>query len=145
VKRRRDESGVTVVEFVIFTPILFLLMFGSVEIGLALFARHVAVTAAQEGARVAREDAANPKIDWQAASQTAAQGWVTDLLGNLVATAPVATPEQPVPLGGPYPEVGVNVTFSIVSVMPGLNFSENETSVGPVECFYTVNGDCDGD
>jgi hypothetical protein len=29
--------------------------------------------------------------------------------------------------------------------MPGLNFSENETSVGPVECFYTVNGDCDGD
>lgn len=150
-KRRRErdgESGVTVVEFVVLTPILFLLMFGSVQIGLALFARHVAVTAAQEGARVAREDAADPNstATWETDSTDAASGWVTDLLGDLVvATAnPIAQSQVAVPLTDPYPQVGVSVTFQIVSVMPGLDFTENATSIGPVECFYDVNGDCDG-
>jgi len=148
VKRRRDkESGVTVVEFVVLTPILFLLMFGSVQIGLALFARHVAVTAAQEGARVAREDAADPNSTWQTDSTNAASGWVTDLLGDLVVVTPnpIAQSEVTVPLTDPYPEVGVSVTFEIVSVMPGLDFTENATSTGPVECFYDLNGNCDGE
>jgi TadE-like protein len=152
-KRRRDgrrdgESGVTVVEFVVLTPILFILMFGSVDIGLALFARHVAVSAAQEGARVARQDAADPGSDWQASSADAAQNWVTSLLGDLVVIppdTPIANSYAPVPLDEPYPEVGVTVSFGIVSLMPGLTFSENASSVGPVECFYALNGDCDGE
>jgi Flp pilus assembly protein TadG len=144
-KRRRDrESGVTVVEFVVLTPILFFLMFGSVDIGLALFARHVAVSAAQEGARVAREDAADPGADWQTSSTTAASNWVTSLLGDLVSTTPNAQPVVKEPLNGPYPQVGVTVTFGIVSLMPGLDFTEDATSVGPVECFYTLAGVCDG-
>jgi hypothetical protein len=145
-KRRRDrESGVTVVEFVVLTPILFILMFGSVDIGLALFARHVAVSAAQEGARVAREDAADPSADWQSSSTDAASNWVTSLLGDLVSGTPNAQPLVKVPLADPYPEVGVTVTFGIVSLMPGLDFSEDASSVGPVECFYALNGVCDGE
>ena len=145
-KRRRDrESGATAIEFVVLTPILFLLMFGSVQIGLALFARHVAVSAAQEGARVAREEAANPNEDWRTDAQHAAGGWVTNLLGGLVLGAPVPQYEVKVPLNDPYPEVGAGVSFSIASVVPGWNFSLNATSVGPVECFYNVNGYCDGD
>jgi len=146
VKRRGDsESGVTVVEFVLFTPILFLLMFGSVQIGLALFARHVAISAAQEGAREARETAESPSTDWQTAAQGAATNWVTKLLGDLVVGAPTATPLAPVPLGDQYPEVGVQVQFSIVSIVPWWDFTMNASSVGPVECFYTVDGYCNGD
>ena len=145
-KRRRDrESGATAIEFVVLTPILFLLMFGSVQIGLALFARHVAVSAAQQGAREAREDAANTNVDWQTESTGAATGWVTDLLSDLVQGAPTAQPVVRVPLQDPYPEVGVSVQFSIVSVVPGWDFTQNATSVGPVECFYDVNGFCDGE
>jgi Flp pilus assembly protein TadG len=148
-KRRRDrESGVTVVEFVVLTPILFFLMFGSVDIGLALFARHVAVSAAQEGARVAREDAADPNADWQTSSTAAASNWVTSLLGDLVVAdpnTPMANSFAPVPLDEPFPQVGVTVNFSIISLMPGLRFTENASSVGPVECFYTLAGVCDGE
>ena len=53
--RQDKESGATAIEFVVWTPLLFLFMFGSVQFGLAMFARHVAVTAAEEGARTARE------------------------------------------------------------------------------------------
>jgi Flp pilus assembly protein TadG len=142
VKRRRDESGVTVIEFVILTPILFLLMFGSVQIGLALFARHVAVSAAQEGARTAREEAANPNENWQSDADGAASHWVTQLLGGLVQGAPIPSPQEPVPPGNPYPVVGTKVTFTIVTVMPGWNITVSATSVGPVECFYDLNGNC---
>jgi Flp pilus assembly protein TadG len=144
VRRRRDESGVTVIEFVILTPILFLLMFGSVQIGLALFARHVAVSAAQEGARTAREEAANRDENWQSDADGAASRWVTQLLGGLVQGSPNPKPENPVPLTDPYPEVGTTVSFTIVTVMPGWNITVSATSVGPVECFYDLNGICDG-
>ncbi len=145
-KRRRDkESGATAIEFVVLTPILFLLMFGSVQIGLALFARHVAVSAAQEGARKARETAESTTADWQTSATSTATGWVTQLLGSLVQGSPSAQPVVKVPLNEQYPEVGVSVQFSIVSVVPWWHFTLQAQSVGPVECFYDVNGYCDGD
>lgn len=145
-RRNQDkESGTTAIEFVVFTPLLFLLMFGSVQVGLALFARHVAVTAAQEGARTAREQAANPNADWQTLSIQASNGWVTSLLGHLVEGGPnFSTPFVQVPLTDPYPEVGTTVQFSIASVVPGWTFSVNAQSVGPVECFYIPDGHCNG-
>jgi ABC-type oligopeptide transport system substrate-binding subunit len=147
VKRRRQdrESGATVVEFVVFTPILFLLMFGSVQVGLALFARHVASSAAQEGARQARETAENTNVDWQTTATGAATSWVTQLLGTLVEGTPNAKALEPVPLQDQYPEVGVQVQFRIVSIVPGWHFTLKASSVGPVECFYTTAGYCDGD
>jgi Flp pilus assembly protein TadG len=145
-RRERDrESGATVVEFVVLTPILFLLMFGSVQIGLALFARHVAVSAAQEGARKAREEAANPNANWQTDADNATTSWVDQLLGNLLQGSPLPEPQEPVPLTAPYPEVGMKVTFNVVSVVPFWTFTVESTSVGPVECFYAVDGRCNGD
>jgi Flp pilus assembly pilin Flp len=145
VKRARDkESGATAVEFVVLTPLLFLLMFGSVQIGLALFARHVAISAAQEGARTAREQADSAGLDWQGDSTSAAKGWVTDLLGDLVDDGPTAQPLDPVPLNDQNPQVGVSVQFSIATVVPGWTFAFNAQSVGPVECFYTPAGFCNG-
>lgn len=144
-RRERDrESGATAIEFVVFTPLLFLLMFGSVQIGLALFARHVAVSAAQEGAREARETAVSTTTNWQSASTSAATNWVTQLLGTMVDGTPTAQPLEPVPLGNAYPEVGVSVQFDVVSVVPGWTFSVSSSSVGPVECFYQTDGHCNG-
>jgi Flp pilus assembly protein TadG len=146
-RRNRDkESGTTAIEFVVFTPLLFLLMFGSVQLGLALFAQHVAATAAQEGARTAREQAAGSATAvWTGNSQTAANNWVTQLLGHLVEGGPdFSTAFVKVPLTAPYPVVGVNVQFSVVSVVPWWTFTLSAQSVGPVECFYAPDGHCNG-
>lgn len=144
-ERGRDrESGVTVVEFVLFTPLLFLFMFGSVQLGLGLFARHVATSAAQEGARTARDEAINPNVNWEQQSQNAADTWVTELLGGLVDDGPHAVYQDPVPVGDVRPQVGVSVNFQIVTLVPGWSFSYNVESIGPVECFYTPQETCDG-
>lgn len=145
VRRGRDgECGATAIEFVVLTPLLFLLMFGSVQIGLALFARHVAISAAQQGARTAREQAISTTVDWRANSTTAAKNWVTQLVGDLLDGAPTAQALEPVPVGDQDPQVGVSVQFSIASVVPGWSFAMTAQSVGPVECFYTPAGYCDG-
>lgn len=143
--RRRDrESGVTVVEFVLLTPILFLLMFGTVEFGLVLYVRHVAVAAAQEGARTAREEAYTRPGDFVKDSKAAAEGWVNSLAGSLVEGQ-----VSPVMLGPSsvadirYPEVGVKLRFSVATVVPW-SFTVQAQSQGPVECFYTPQGTCNG-
>jgi Flp pilus assembly pilin Flp len=145
VRRGRDrESGATAIEFVVLTPLLFLLMFGSVQIGLALFARHVAISAAQEGARTAREQAISTTVDWRTDSTTVATNWVDQLIGDLVDGKPTAQPLEPVPIGAQDPQVGVSVQFSISTVVPSWTFTLNAQSVGPVECFYTPQGYCNG-
>lgn len=143
-RRGRDrESGATAIEFVVLTPLLFLLMFGSVQIGLALFARHVAISAAQEGARTAREQAVdNP--DWEGHATDTAKNWVTQLLGDLLNGSPDANPVITVPVGAQDPQVGVHVSFSIATVIPRWTFTLQAQSVGPVECFYTPAGYCNG-
>ncbi len=147
-RRRRErgdrESGITVIEFVLFTPLLFLFMFGSVQLGLGLFARHVATSAAQEGARTARDDAINPDVNWETLSTADARQWVTELLGGLVVGTPNAVPEGAASIGGKYPKVGVQVTFDIVSVVPWWQFHYEVESTGPVECFYTPQETCYG-
>lgn len=138
--RRDRESGATAIEFVLWTPLLFLLMFGSVQFGLAMFARHVAVTAAQEGARAGREqaypDSLTPHPDqWKTNARDTAKQWVTELIGGLV-----ADPRwEPVVTGDPTagnPTVAVTVRFSIVSAVPWWQFTVSGASQGPVECFY---------
>lgn len=148
--RRDRESGATAIEFVLWTPLLFLLMFGSVQFGLAMFARHVAVTAAQEGARAGREqaypDSLTPHPDaWKTNARDTAKKWVTDLIGGLVADPGW----EPVADGGPTgqnPTVTVTVQFSIVSAVPGWRFTVSGVSQGPVECFYGTGnqeGECE--
>jgi Flp pilus assembly protein TadG len=137
--RRERESGATAIEFVLWTPLLFLLMFGSVQFGLAMFARHVAVTAAQEGARSAREHLETDR-QWRPHATAAARDWVDNLIGGLLTgdlQAQIVGPTK-----GAYPEVGVSVSFSIVSAVPGWNIKVGATSEGPIECYYTTAGQC---
>lgn len=50
---KRQRSGATAVEFAIVSPILFMILFGCIEIGLAHMILHTTEAAAYEAARVA--------------------------------------------------------------------------------------------
>jgi Flp pilus assembly protein TadG len=150
VKRRRErgtdrESGVTVVEFVLLTPILFLLMFATIEFGLVLYARHAAVAAAQEGARTAREERYTNPDGWKQDTKNVTTRWVTSLVGKLVDGGVVnATPTQQGSLtASRFPGAGVTLKFNVVTIVPW-QFTVHAESSGPVECFYTPGGLCDG-
>ena len=49
--RRTSDSGMTAIEFVVLTPVLFFMIFATVQFALYFFADHVAQAAAQAGAR----------------------------------------------------------------------------------------------
>jgi hypothetical protein len=55
----KDQDGATLVEFALIVPLLFLLLFGTIEFGLFLFNKHIITNSSREGARagiVAREN-----------------------------------------------------------------------------------------
>lgn len=148
-RRRADrESGASAVELVLWTPVLFLVMFAAVQFGLDLFAQHVAASAAQEGARQARDTAYGDQ-NWPTESTQYANTWATDLIGGLIVTNSLhstAVPGTPIDLNtAQNPEVGVTVTFHVVSVIPFLPLDVSSSSEGPVECFYNDAGQCVGD
>jgi Flp pilus assembly protein TadG len=152
VRRRRDairknrESGVSAIEFVFLTPLLFFLIFATVQFAMYFFARHVAIAAAQEGARVARAEAANSAEDWSGDAKVKAIGWINQLAPSLLAsncanaptTACVSTGKTGVP-GADGFTVSVTVTADVPSLIPGVHMSVTETSTGPVEQFIPDN------
>jgi Flp pilus assembly protein TadG len=147
--RSEKESGATAIELVIWTPLLFLVMFTTVQFGLWIFARHVAISAAQEGARQARYNAYPDPNGWADSSKTYTSKWVTDLIGGLVVNGSLQVDAQPgrtINLQTTQnPEVGMSVSFQVFSVAPFSQLTVSATSVGPVECFYDDQGYCVGD
>jgi Flp pilus assembly protein TadG len=133
IRERRDaESGVSAIEFVAFTPLLFLLILGTVQFALYMYSRHVAIAAAQEGARVAREEAATTP-GWQTDAQDKAKGWVKQLAPGLT-TVDVPLPTSETVDG--IQDVTVTVTVNVLNIVPGTSgFSVTESSTGPVEQF----------
>ncbi|HET9173564.1 MAG TPA: TadE/TadG family type IV pilus assembly protein [Actinospica sp.] len=147
-RRRADrESGASAIELVLWTPVLFLVMFAAVQFGLDLFAQHVAASAAQEGARQARDTAYGDQT-WQSDSTRYAEKWATDLIGGLIVPNSLnstANPDTAIDLNtAQNPEVGVTVNFSVVSVIPFMPLNVSASSEGPVECFYNDAGQCVG-
>ena len=132
--RRDPESGSTAIEFVIWTPLLMFMILIVVQFALYLFAAHVASTAAQAGARAAREDEAAGGA-WQADATQAADNWVDNLIGDGAST-PVVTAWVAVPQANPCtpPDVEVTVSFTMNSLLGGMNV--NGMNEGPVENFY---------
>lgn len=51
--RRRRSAGAAVVEFALAAPVVFALIFGVVEMGLAMYTYHFVASAARQGARYA--------------------------------------------------------------------------------------------
>ena len=118
---------------VIILPALLFLIFLGIQFALWFHASHVALAAAQEGARAARvANATSPataRAAEQAGEDTANQfltGVAPTLLSN---TSVVAT------VSGGYDRVRVDVKGDGVTIVPGFTVKISEHSEGPVERF----------
>ncbi|WP_434594740.1 TadE family protein [Streptomyces sp. A5-4] len=132
--RTRGDSGMTAIEFVLLTPVLFFMIFATVQFALYSFADHVAQAAAQAGAREARAEADENPGGWEGKARGVAAGYIQQLGPQLVLGPEVKMlqPEQNT--------VGVEVTGRVPSVFPGLNLTVHAQSMGPVERFVEEGG-----
>ncbi|MFJ9901915.1 TadE family protein [Streptomyces sp. NPDC101152] len=130
----RGDSGMTAIEFVLLTPVLFFMIFATVQFALYFFADHVAQAAAQAGARKARATAHDQPGGWRGEAQGVVDSYIQQLGPQLV-LSPNVTMLQPEPN-----TVGVEITARIPTVFPGLDLTVHAQSEGPVERFVQDNG-----
>jgi Flp pilus assembly protein TadG len=128
----RGDRGMTAIEFVFLTPVLFFMIFATVQFGLYFFADHVAQAAAQAGARKARAEA-NDNPGWAADASQVANDYVQQL-GPQLLTNPEA---HPLKTGT---SVSVRVTGRVPTIFPGMKFHVDEKSQGPIERFVRDTG-----
>jgi Flp pilus assembly protein TadG len=127
--RRSNDRGSSVIELAILAPILLIIIFLTIQWALWFQARQVALEAAQQGARYARQyETTDPA--WAAHATAAARGYyrslTTQVLGRQITAASIG------PANG---VVGVTVTGSVPSLFFGVPLSVTATSTGPIECF----------
>ncbi|MCX4665206.1 pilus assembly protein [Streptomyces sp. NBC_01381] len=125
----RGESGMTAIEFVLLTPVLFFMIFATVQFALYFFADHVAQAAAQAGARKARATADENPGGWRGEARDVVDDYIRQLGPQLVLNPDVATVEPKANT------VGVEITAKVPSVFPGLDMTVRAQSSGPVERF----------
>jgi Flp pilus assembly protein TadG len=127
----------TAIEFVLLTPVLFFMIFATVQFGMYYFADHVAQAAARAGARRARDEAATG-TDWSADARLAAADRIRQLGPRLLVEPRVAASRD----ARDPDTVEVQVTARVPSVFPwpGFAFRVDEASQGPVERFVPDDG-----
>ncbi|WP_367044211.1 TadE family protein [Streptomyces sp. Je 1-332] len=125
----RGESGMTAIEFVLLTPVLFFMIFATVQFALYFFADHVAQAAAQAGARKARATADENPGGWRGDARDVVDDYIQQLGPQLVLGPDVKTVEPKANT------VGVEITAKVPSVFPGLDMTVRAQSSGPVERF----------
>lgn len=130
----RGERGMTAIEFVVLTPVLFFMIFLTVQFGLYFFAQNIAEAAAQAGARTARAEADADPGGWRGKATRKANSYIQQLGPQLLVGPSVTTmqPEQST--------VGVQVRARVPSVFPGMDLNVTATSRGPVERFVPDGG-----
>ncbi|MFJ1757647.1 TadE family protein [Kitasatospora sp. NPDC088134] len=128
------DAGMSTVEFVIGTPIIFGLIFLAVQFALYFFADQVALASAQAGAREARATADADPGGWQERARTVALNRIASL-GPALANDPVVAAQST----GAH-EVKVTVQVKVVNVIPWLDLTATATSQGPVERFVRDGG-----
>ncbi|MFF3845397.1 TadE family protein [Streptomyces sp. NPDC002328] len=124
----------TAIEFVFLTPVLFFMIFATVQFALYFFADHVAQAAAQAGARKARATADASPGTWRGEAEDVVDSYIRQLGPQLVLSPDVTLlqPEQGT--------VGVEITARVPSVFPGLDLTVHARSMGPVERFVPEGG-----
>jgi hypothetical protein len=132
--RAGGDRGMTAIEFVFLTPVLFFMIFATVQFGLYFFADHVAQAAAQAGARKARAEAYDDPTGWQDKATSTAASYIDQLGPNLLDGRNIK------PLRPDAVTVGIQVTADVPTVFPGMHFSVHESSQGPVERFVPDGG-----
>jgi hypothetical protein len=131
------ERGASAVELAMLTPLLIIIIAATIQFAMLYHARHVALAAAQAGARVARATAGQPGAAWEAPARTKTMEYLRSIGPNLL--------EAPHPVllqrfaGGQLVDVGVEVQGTAVRVIPFLTLQVDEQSRGPVERFIPDN------
>ncbi|CAL9533473.1 TadE family protein [Streptomyces sp. NPDC057837] len=130
----RGDSGMTAIEFVLLTPVLFFMIFATVQFALYFFADHVAQAAAQAGARKARATADEQPGGWRGEARDVVDSYIRQLGPQLVLSPDVTMlqPEQNT--------VGVEIEARVPTVFPGLDLTVHARSAGPVERFVQEEG-----
>ncbi len=129
----RGDSGMTAIEFVLLTPVLFFMIFATVQFALYFFADHVAQAAAQAGARKGRATAHEQPGAWRGEARNVVDSYIAQLGPQLVLSPSVRMlqPEQNT--------VGVEIEARVPTVFPGLDLTVHAQSSGPVERFVREN------
>jgi Flp pilus assembly protein TadG len=126
---RRRDRGVGTVELVLLMPVVMLLTAGVIQFALYLFARQVAISAAQTGARVARTQAEPNPGGWRAAAEAAATERVNQL-------GPALLNDLSITAVSPSGAVGVRVAATVPNIWPDFLVPDITTVVaGPPEQF----------
>ena len=120
-----SESGAATTEVVLLFPVLLLVLLFSVQFGLWFHASHVALAAAQEGARAGREAGPSPS-DPKGVTDS-----FLDRLGNGLLESPQVT----VTNDGDTVKVEVHANVTKVLFIPGITFPVHAVSKGPIEKF----------
>jgi len=129
---RRADDGSTAVELVLLAPVLLFMVFVIVQTALYMHARHVALAAAQQGARIARTtELTSP--DGVAAARQGTVDYLQQLAGDVVTG-------QTVTISRTASTATVVVRVSAISILPGLHLVATERSSGPVENFVAATG-----
>ena len=125
--RQDREAGQSIVEFVIWTPILFALLAAGIQWGMYLWAKHVAESAAQQAAITAQDEYASDPSHWYADSRQTALGQIHALAPDLL-ESPAAVPSQS----------GTTVTVTVTATVPHILWSWftpgiDVSATGPIE------------
>ena len=130
-KGRAADSGMTAIEFVFLTPILYFLIFVCVQFAMFFFAQHVAQASAEDAARLARAERDVPAHagNWQSDGVTSGSQYLQSVGGSLVTSPNVTVVDN----GDD--TITATVTGQAVNIFPGLTLSVKATSTGPVERF----------
>ena len=127
-ERERRDRGASSIELVLLAPLVILSILLVGQFAMWYQARHVAIAAAQAGARVARDTAQG--LPWEGPATTAAQGYARQLGGSLLQ----GSSARAVSTGNVRGVEVVGTAPSIIPI-PGLTVRIDETSEGPTECF----------
>jgi Flp pilus assembly protein TadG len=131
--RGARDRGSSVIELAVLAPILLVMILLTIQYALWFQARQVALEAAQEGARYARQNETTDRA-WAAHATQAAQSYYTSLTTQVLGNHIKATAIQPA-VG----VVGVSVVGSVPSILFGMKLTITESSSGPIECFRPTN------
>ena len=115
------ERGAVTVEMVVLMPVLLATLFGGIQAGVVFHARHIAIAAAQEGARTAAAYQASLPDGISTATTTATDWAGQTLTGIRVTGQRTAT------------RVSITVQASAISLLPGLSWPIEQTATLPVE------------
>nr|WP_265737004.1 TadE/TadG family type IV pilus assembly protein [Mangrovactinospora gilvigrisea] len=126
-----SERGASAIEFVMLTPLLVLVLFAVVQFGMYFFARQVATSAAQAGARTARAEA-DSNAGWSADAVARAQQQISGLGSRMVVDPSVTAIRDG-------ESVGVEVVARSPKLLPFIP-TIDVRSEGPIERFVPDTG-----